>query len=338
MIACQLVSPGRPLAEREVAAVSPGPGEVVVSVRAAGVCRSDVHYQAGGVTAATLPRTLGHEIAGTVAATGAGVRGVAVGDAVAVHYVVACGSCDRCRGAGEQFCRSGAMIGKQRDGGFAEEVLIPERNAVPIPGGVSFETAAIMMCSTATAFHALRVAGAGPADRVAVLGFGGLGASALQLIRALGLPSPLVVDVRPEKVGRARSLGATAVRPDGDELERAAADDPPDVVLDFVGDPTLSTRALRLLAPRGRLVLVALSRERLEVDPYRDLVTGERRILGCSDHTRAELEDLLGMAARGALDLGPAISERVPMSAAAVNGALDRLRAGTDGFRTVLIR
>lgn len=338
MIAYQLVAPEAPLVEREVAVPVPGAGEVVVAVRAAGVCRSDVHYQAGAVEAASLPRTLGHEISGTVEATGAGVTTVRVGDAVAVHYVVACGDCDRCRGAGEQFCRSGAMIGKQRDGGFGERVLVPERNAVPIPEGVSFEAAAVMMCSTATAFHALRVADARPGERIAILGFGGLGASALQLAGALGLATPLVVDIRPEKVRQARSLGAIAASPEGDELERAAAEHAPDVVLDFVGDPGLCTRALRLLAPRGRLVLIALSRAPFEIDPYGDLVTGERRILGCSDHTRGELEELLAMAASGALDLAPAISRRLSMSEEAVNDALDRLRGGTDGFRTVLVR
>lgn len=338
MIAYQLVAAGSPLVEREVATPSPGPGEVVVAVRAAGVCRSDAHYQAGGVPPGALPRTLGHEISGTVEAAGADVESVRVGDRVAVHYVVACGACDRCLGAGEQFCRSGAMVGKERDGGFAEKVVVPERNAVVLPTEVSFEEAAIMMCSTATAFHALGVGEAGAGDRLGILGFGGLGASALQLARTLGMPAPLVVDVRPEKVRHARSLGATAVGPGGDELERLAVEHAPDVVLDFTGDPALCTRALRLLAPRGRLVLVALSRAELAFDPYADLVTGERRILGCSDHTRAELEELLSMAASGALDLGPAISERVEMSAGAVNGALDRLRAGTDGFRTVLIR
>ena len=338
MISYQLVAHGSPLVEREVATPTLRPGDVVVAVRAAGVCRSDVHYQAGAVPARSLPRTLGHEIAGTVEATGHGVATVRVGDRVAVHYVVACGACDRCLGSGEQFCRTGAMVGKERDGGFGEKVVIPERNAVVIPAEVSFEEAAIMMCSTATAFHALRVAGAGAGDRLGILGFGGLGASALQLAGALGMSAPLVVDIRPEKVRHARSLGAVAAGPDGDELERLAAEHPPDVVLDFVGDPALCTRALRLLAPRGRLVLVALSRTELAFDPYADLVTGERRILGCSDHTRAELEELLAMAASGALDLRPASSERVEMSAGAVNGALDRLRAGTDGFRTVLIR
>src|SRR5258708_33008342 len=120
-----------------------------------------------------MPRTLGHEIAGTVIEGGADVRNVSVGDRVAIHYLLSCGSCRMCLRAGEQFCESGRMIGKECDGGYAETIVVPKENAIPIPSNVPVEVAAVMICSTAAAFSALRVARLPPGSTVPRLRLGG---------------------------------------------------------------------------------------------------------------------------------------------------------------------
>src|SRR4051812_44803536 len=102
---------------------------------------------------------------------------------------------------------NGDMLGKERDGGYSERIVVPEANAIPIPDEVSFEQAAIMMCSTATAYHALRLAGMQSGEAVGIIGFGGLGISALQLARALGASRVAVAEVVPAKLELARSLG-----------------------------------------------------------------------------------------------------------------------------------
>ncbi|HEX8154751.1 MAG TPA: alcohol dehydrogenase catalytic domain-containing protein [Thermoanaerobaculia bacterium] len=301
-------------------------GEIRVAVHAAGICHSDAHYRRG-MGNITYPRTLGHEVAGVVAELGPGVEAVRIGDRVAIHYLRSCGACERCVHSGEQFCVEGAMFGKELDGGYAESIVVPAVNAIPIPDDVPLEVAAVMMCSTATAYHALRIADMREGARVLILGFGGLGYSALQLARALGAATIGVVDLVPEKLALARSLGAIALTEIAGEY---------DIALDFAGHPALSVAALRALAPGGRLVVVALSEAPLDFNPYRDVLAKERRIIGSSDHTREELVALLQLASEGRIDLAPVITRRIELSADAINGALDELDRGTAGLRTVI--
>lgn len=339
MRAIQLAELHRPLRAVTRPDPEPGPGEVLVRIKACGICHSDAHYRQGFGRVA-LPRTPGHEVAGVVERRGAGV-GLAAGERVAVHYLVSCGECDRCRGAGEQFCRRGEMIGKDRDGGYAEAIVVPERNAIPVPDAVPLEQAAVMMCSTATAFHALRLAEIRAGDSVALLGFGGLGASALQLARALGASAIAAVDVIPEKLALAERLGAVAIdaaRPDlEDALARFGGSHGIDIALDFAGRAETSGAALRAFAPQGRLVLVALTRQPPQFDPYRDLVGGEARIVGCSDHLRDELVELMELAGTGRIDLSGAVSATVPLEPEAINAVLDGLEGGTPRLRTVIV-
>lgn len=228
------------------------------------------------------------------------------------------------------------MIGKHRDGGYAEAIVVPAHNAVSIPPNVSFEAAAIMMCSTATAYHALRVANAGPGSRVALLGFGGLGASALRLSRLLGASAIAAVDVVPEKLALAESLGAQPVDARRNQITEDLRGF--DIAIDFTGRAEVATAAFRALSPGGCLVLVALSEAQLPLNPYRDILAKERRILGCSDHLKDELLDLMKFAAVGDLDVSSAITRRIPLEAVAINAALDDLDRGTGAVRTVITR
>jgi 2-desacetyl-2-hydroxyethyl bacteriochlorophyllide A dehydrogenase len=324
MRAVRLTTFGQPLAATDIADPRCGPDDVVIAVRAAGICHSDAHYRGGRGVVPRLPRTLGHEIAGVVVARGANVAAPAIGDRVAVHYLVSCGACDGCA-FGEQFCVRGEMIGKDRDGGHAERVVVPARNAIAIADNVPDEQAAVMMCSTATAFHALRLANLERGESVAILGFGGLGISALQLAFALGASRVVAVDNVPEKLAAARAMGAET-----GELANI------DVAIDLAGVPSLCTAALRALNPGGRLMLVALNPRPIDFDPYRDVLARERRIIGCSDHTRTELVELMELARTGKIDLSRAITRTVPLEAGAINGVLDDLERGSGHLRTVI--
>jgi D-arabinose 1-dehydrogenase-like Zn-dependent alcohol dehydrogenase len=295
MRAIRLLEHGRPLIAQHIADPRPRSGEVLIDIRAAGICHSDGHYRADPART-TVPRTLGHEVAGVIAATG---------QRVAVHYLLP----------------NGDMIGKEADGGYAQKIAVPAENAIPIPDHLSFEEAAIMMCSTATALHALRLAGFQPGESLAILGFGGLGISALQLAKKMGAASIHVLDRVPEKLRIAESLGART------ELDAA------DVALDFVGNAELSLQALRALKPGGRLMLVAINLRDMRLDPYADVLSKERRIIGVSDHTRDELLALMQMR----IDLSAAITRRVPLEADAINSAIDDLDRGTAHLRTVII-
>jgi propanol-preferring alcohol dehydrogenase len=337
--AVRLESPGRALVDAKLVAPLPGRGEIVVRVMAAGVCHSDAHYRSG-VGTTRHPLTLGHEVAGVVAAVGGGVDSPRVGDRVCLHYLVTCGACRDCVAGREQFCGTGQMIGKDRDGGFADLILVPARNAHPLPDAVPFEQGAIMMCSSATALHALRKARVGPGDAVAVFGIGGLGVSAVQLARALGADAVYAVDLNPVKLTLAARLGAIPVDASVEDpvasIRAATSGRGVNAALELIGSARAMEQAVQSLAPQGRAALAGLTQERLSVAPYRDLLGREAEVIGVSDHLASEIGELMRFVARGDLDLRHAVTRVVPLEAAAINDVLDDLEAFRDDVRCVI--
>ena len=337
--AVRLEAPGRKLVDATLDAPVPGPGEVLVRVRAAGICHSDAHYRAG-VGSTRHPLTLGHEVAGVVESVGAGVTAPRAGDRVCLHYLVTCGGCPDCRAGREQFCATGQMIGKDRDGGYAELVRVPARNTHPLPDFVPFEQGAILMCSSATALHALRKARVGDGDTVAVFGIGGLGLSAIQLARALGAAEVYAVDVNPAKLALARRhhavpIDARAADP-VQALRAATGGRGVDAALELVGFARTMEQAVEVLAPQGRAALAGLTQERMSIAPYRDVLNREAEIIGVSDHLATEITELMHFIERGALDLAQAVTRVVPLEAGRINGVLDDLEAFRDDVRTVI--
>jgi propanol-preferring alcohol dehydrogenase len=338
MRSVQLAEPGNPLVMQEGPDLQPGPGEVVVAVEAAGICRSDVHYRAGFPTTAFLPITLGHEVAGSIAAVGDGVATSRIGERVAIHYQTSCGTCDYCVGGNEQFCADGQMIGKSRHGGYAEQIVIPAVNAYAIPDNVPSEQAAVMMCSTATAFHALRKGRATTGERVAILGVGGLGMSAVQLARVMGAAEVVAVDIDRDKLAMARAYGATPLDASGDTDIGLAlrALGGIDVAIDMLGSIDLLQAGMIGLRPLGRVVAVGLVDGAVPVRPYDDLIIGEHELIGCSDHLGTEIAELLQLAAARKIDVASVITDRVPLEAAAIDSAMDRIERFRGGVRTVI--
>ena len=341
MKAVRMVGPGRPLELQQIPAPEPRPGEVRVAIRAAGICHSDAHYRAGIAPMGPLPLTLGHEIAGVVEKLGPGVSTHAIGDRVCLHYFTSCGRCAECSAGHEQFCEHYAMLGHHRDGGFAEYVTAPARNAVFLPDRIAFEHGAILMCSSATSLHALARARLAPGETVAVFGCGGLGMSAIQLARALGAREVFGVDIRAEPLSAVRKHGAIPVDASAGDpvaaLRHLTNQRGVDVALELAGLPATMRQALQALAPLGRVVLVGISNRALEIDPYREVIGREAELIGCNDHHLDELHELLALAQSGGLDLGSAITRRVPLEADAINAVLDDLDRFEAGTRAVVV-
>lgn len=337
MRAVRLVEPGKRLEAREVDPGLPGAFDAVVAVRAAGICRSDVHYRSGWPVAGPLPLTLGHEIAGAVHAVGDGVTSVAPGDRVVVHYQVACGDCEYCRRGSEQFCPAGAMLGKDRDGGYAEFVTVPARNLFSLPDSVPMTHGAVMMCSSATVYHALRKARLRSGEAVAVIGVGGLGASAVQLARAFGAAAVFAVDINREKLTLAEGYGAIAVDGNGDAAATILAQGGVDVSLELIGLESTTRTAIDVLRPFGRAVAVGLTHDPVPVRTYRDLVVREAELIGSADHLASEIPDLLRLAAEGSLDLTAVVTNEVELDADAVNAAMDEVEQFGASVRTVIV-
>src|SRR5436190_2512046 len=341
MKAVRLAEVGKPLEEADVSLPEIGPSEVLIRVAAAGICHSDAHYRGSISKIERLPVTLGHEVVGRVEKVGLDVTNVEPGDRVCVHYLVHCGSCEFCLRGLEQFCREGQMIGKHRDGGYAEFIKVPARNAFVLPDEISFESGAIMMCSSATALHALNKARFKAGESIAIFGFGGLGFSALQLARAYDCGNVYVVEINAAKLASAARMGAIAIDARAadpvEQIKEATAGTGVDVALELVGSAKTMRQAVLCLGPLGRAALVGLTAESMSIFPYTELINKEVEIIGVSDHLAIELPALVEFARGGKLRFLPETLRVVDLDAAQINAALDALQDSIDHVRTVII-
>jgi 2-desacetyl-2-hydroxyethyl bacteriochlorophyllide A dehydrogenase len=340
MKAVRLVEIGRPLEMQEVPLPGVGERDVLVRIKAAGICHSDVHYRAGTSPVGTLPQTLGHEVAGVVDEIGAQVTNIQVGDRVCLHYLLTCGDCYYCSLGNEQFCPSGRMIGKHCDGGYAEYIAVPARSAVRLPDEIPFEHGAVLMCSSSTSFHALRKTRLAAGETVAIFGAGGLGMSAIQLARAMGALDVYAVDINEEKLQLAERYGAIPVdAARGDpvaELRRLSGGRGVDVALELIGLPQTMRQAVQSLAVFGRAGLAGITDKPFEIYSYTELLGREAEVIGCSDHLLQEMPLVLEYARRRLLDLSEVVTRTVPLDADAVNDTLDALERFGGEVRTVI--
>jgi D-arabinose 1-dehydrogenase-like Zn-dependent alcohol dehydrogenase len=340
MKAIRLVRPGHPLEAHEVPLPQPGAHDVLIRVKAAGICHSDVHYRAGKSKVQPLPLTLGHEAAGVVEQLGRDVTEFQIGDRVCVHYLATCGACEWCGSGDEQFCRSAQMIGKHRDGGFAEYLAMPTRSVFKLPDEISFAHGAIMMCSSATSLHALSKARLQTGESIAIFGVGGLGTSALQLARGFEPSAIFAVDISRRKLELAKQYGAipvnAATADPVAEIHRLTNGRGVDVSLELIGQPLTMQQAVRSLAIHGRAALVGIMDQTFDVAPYHEIINKEAEIIGVSDHLAAELPPLLEFARCGQFDLEHAVSRTIPLDAMAINETLDRLERYHDDLRVVI--
>jgi propanol-preferring alcohol dehydrogenase len=342
MKAVRMVAPGQPLELQQIPIPAAGEEDLLVRVRAAGICHSDAHYRAGRSPMGRLPITLGHEVAGEVEWVGARVTNVKAGERVCLHYNLSCGECADCQAGHEQFCAAVKMIGHHVDGGYAEYITIPARNAIPLPEEISFEEGATLMCASATSLHALHKGRVQAGETVAVFGVGGLGMSAIQLAKALGAVEVYAVDIQPDKLELAAQYGAIPVDArrleSAQEIRRLTRGRGVDVALEMVGLPETLKQTVASLGPLGRAVVVGICQTPLEVDPYRTLIGYEAEVIGSNDHLLQELPVLIDMRRRGILDTSHIVSQTLPLEAEKINQRLDDLEKYTPDVRAVIVQ
>ena len=248
MKAVQLIAHGVPgtFALRDLPDPVPGPGEVVVQVQSCGLNHLDLWFEAGGLPVPLqLPRTPGCEIAGRIVATAPDVSAWQTGDRVAVQSNIFCGQCEYCVRGEESFCLGNVMLGIERDGGFAEKVLVPQRALVRLPDGVDFDTSAALTLAGSTAMHMLTSrASVRSGDWVLVIGgASGVGSAAIQIARELGAR---VVSTGSTEAKRAlaKQLGAEFVVDSNDakwpaEVRKITSKRGVDLVVEHVGGEVL---------------------------------------------------------------------------------------------------
>src|SRR5215207_3036178 len=300
MKSVRMIAAGKPLELQEIPIPGIGEKDILVRVRAAGICHSDAHYRAGRSSMAFLPITLGHEVSGVVEKAGSQVTNVKVGERVCLHYNITCGDCYYCSTGNEQFCDTVKMLGHHVDGGYAEYIAVPARNAILLPAEIRFEEGATLMCASATALHALRKSRVKLGETVAIFGVGGLGLSAIQLAKALGAIEVYAVDIKQDKLELASEYGAIPVdagRMDAvEEIRKLTKGKGVDVSLEMIGLPKTMKQTVESLGVLGRAVIVGISQTLLEVNPYATLIGYEAEIIGSNDHLLQELHILVDMA------------------------------------------
>jgi propanol-preferring alcohol dehydrogenase len=288
-----------------------------------------------------LPVTPGHEVAGIVEHAGDQVTHVTPGDRVCVHYLETCGSCDFCSNGNEQFCAKVEMIGKHRDGGYAEFIRVSGRNAFRLPNDIPLDVGAVMMCSSATSLHALRKARLTAGESVAIFGFGGLGFSALQIAKALGCGEAYVVDVNPTKLATASAMGGVPIDARAadpvQQIRQATSGQGVDVALELIGSADTMAHTVKCLGTLGRAALVGLTAETLSVLPYSEIINKEAEITGVSDHLASELPLLIEMVRNRKLQFPSGTLRPVGLNAVDINAVLDALEKSTNQIRTVIV-
>ena len=341
MNAVRMIAPGRPLELQRIPIPSVGETDILVRVRAAGICHSDAHYRAGRSRMGKMPITLGHEVAGEVEWVGSQAKNVRPDERVCVHYNISCGDCYYCKTGNEQFCQTVKMIGHHIDGGYAEYIAVPARNAIRLPDEISFEEGATLMCASATALHALHKARVKDGETVAVFGVGGLGFSAIQLAKAFGASKVFAVDIKIDKLELASAYGAIPIDASRvepvDEIRKSTAGRGVNVALELVGLPKTMSQAIESLSALGRAVIVGLSDQPISIDTYNQVLGKEVEIIGSNDHLLHELPMLIDMAQRKILDTSRVISQVIPLDAEQINKRLDDLEGYTNDIRAVIV-
>jgi S-(hydroxymethyl)glutathione dehydrogenase/alcohol dehydrogenase len=342
----------------------PGPGEVRVRLHASGVCSDDLNAIDGSVEI-PCPVVPGHEGAGVVEEVGEGVRGLSVGNHVALSWAPYCGTCEQCLRDLPHLCGTAwplMLAGGMLDGttrlsfggatvhhycflsSFAERAVVPERSCVRIPEEVPFEIAALVGCAVTSGVGAVwRTAGVRPDERVAVFGLGGTGMSAILGAVVAGASEIVAVDARPGRLEHAREAGATATVL-FDESPEAVAEEVVvasrggvDYAFESRGRPAAVRAAFLSTRARGAVVMMGIPRGDAEISlPAITIPRMERRVLGSiygSSRPDRDFPEILNLYLRGRLPLERLISHRMPLDQA--DDAVAALRSG-EATRAVL--
>ncbi len=321
---------GKPLEITEVPTPEPGAGEILVKVAACGVCHTDLHYIDHGVpTFKAPPMILGHEPSGIVAKVGADVKNFKEGDKVLLPAVLTCGYCVNCRRGRENICDNMIMFGNHVDGAYAEYVIAPAKDAIPMPDDVPLEEGSIIADAISTPYHAVVIRGQVKAgDNVVVFGCGGVGINAVQVAAAVGA-SVIAVDIVPEKLEMAKKLGAQAVVNASkeeriDKTIKKLTGGGADVSFEAIGNPKTIQDAFACIRKGGRTVVIGYTHKNVEL-PASKIMFFEQEIIGSLGCRPVDYPKIIEMARTGKIKLKELVTGRFPLER--INDAFDLLRS-----------
>jgi alcohol dehydrogenase, propanol-preferring len=326
---------GKPLEIENVPVPEPGPGEVLVKVKACGVCHTDLHAASGDWPVKPVPPFIpGHEVAGIVAALGSGVTNLKVGDAVGVAWLHdACLACEYCETGWETLCEHQHNTGYSVNGGFAEYVIASAAFAAKLPANIDFAKVAPILCAGVTTYKGLKETEARPGEWVVISGVGGLGHVAIQYAKAMGL-KVAAVDIAQDKLDLALDTGAdlavNALSDSALEKVLAATGGGAQGVLVTAVSTAAFAQALKMVRRKGTVSLVGLPPGEF-LTPIFDVVLKRITVRGSIVGTRRDLDEAIAFAADGKVH---AEITKAPLEK--INDIFDRMKSGQIDGRMVL--
>lgn len=329
----------QPLKVEEVPKPEISSGEILVKVAACGLCHTDLHYIDHGVpTFKKPPLILGHEISGIVEEAAENVTNFKVGDRVLLPAVMSCGVCAMCRSGRENICLSMIMPGNDVDGGFAEYIKAPAKDAFHLPAEIPLVDGCIIADAITTPYHAVNNRGQVKAgDYVVVYGCGGVGLNTVQLANAAG-GSVIAIDLNPTKLEMAKKMGAVATV-NGNEVEdiakavRKITGGGADIAFECIGNPKTMEIAFNTVRTGGRFVIVGYTEHTMTLNASR-VMYREMEVMGSLGCRLVDYPKAIEMVRTGKLQLTPLISKRFSLEQ--INEGLDYLRSG-EGFRSLIL-
>lgn len=313
MKAMVLKSPAE-LIEEEVACPSPGVGETLVRVTNSGVCGTDLKIYQGGIPV-DYPRIMGHEMIGEVVEVG-DAGDVEVGSRVIIDPVIYCGRCHHCKIGQENLCPAGFLLGRDRDGGFADYMLAPSNAIFPLPDNISSETAPLIQVMT-TCLHAQRLADIFSGESVVVVGLGVAGQLHVQLAKARGAYPVIGITRSPERRALAEKLGADFTLAPGDDANGRVLDMTggrgADLVIESVGAVSVLAEAIGMARTGGRLLLFGIYTATHAALPFYQLYFKELLIINARAARREDYPACIDLVSNGTVQLEPLISHVLPM-------------------------
>ncbi len=317
MRACRFYKVREPLRIDSISIPEIGEEEVLVRIKACGICGSDIHIVYEGVTpTAYTPITLGHEPSGVIFALGSEVKGWGIGDRVTVNPFITCGKCINCLSGNSQICLSRQVIGIHTDGGLAEFLKIPAKNLLRLPNNIPFDQGGIVVDAVATPFHAItKRGGLKTGEKVAIFGCGGLGIHGVQIAKICGASLVIAVDTIDSALVKAKKVGADeAVNPYRDspvkKIREITKGMGVDLALEFIGLKETIAQAIESVRVGGRVVVVGLGPEDVILPPPTQIVRKELSFLGSYGSTTTEIQSVIDLVSSGRLNLSDSITER----------------------------
>jgi 2-desacetyl-2-hydroxyethyl bacteriochlorophyllide A dehydrogenase len=318
VLAARFYEPHKPLRLEKVELPKVGDDDVLIEIKAAGVCHSDLHTINGLFPPAKPPPiTLGHELSGIVAEKGKNVKKVELGDRVGADYVLSCGTCQYCSVGKDNLCDNFKVMAVNVDGAWTEKIVVPQRHVHKLPRNIDFPEGAIMNCAVMTSYHAMKLAQVSAGDTVLIYGLGGVGMNAVQWAKIFGATEIIVADIEDAKLKLAKEKGATVtINPKNEDPVKKVleiTDGGVDVGFEVIGLVETIKKVIACVRKGGKAVVVGMCFDNVPISFVDEVMTREIKLMSPQDHLKSEIPQVIKFIESGRFDLSKSVSHKLPL-------------------------